>query len=159
VIDRETFDDLLPVAFDWAKAQEQFVLARGTPLTDRYLEDAGLVGVRDAARVRVLVVDRIPMPEHKELAEAARRTQIISNSSRGVTIGHGIIIRADCWGDRELIVHQLVHVAQCERCGGLEGYVQQYLSERQNCPQFTPGSFEEEARRVAHEICAAHAAA
>jgi len=152
-MNEKTFQDLLPLAFQWAKAQEDFVLARGTSLGPRYTEDALHVGVQDCARVRVLVVDRIPMPENRELADAARVGHIITEASRAVAIGHAIIIRADCWSDRELMVHQLVHVAQCERCGGLEPYLGRYLSDRHSCTDFTAGSFEEEARRTAHDLC------
>jgi hypothetical protein len=158
VIDQQTFDRLLPIAYEWAKAQEEFILARGTPLGSRHLADAERVGVQDAARVRVLVVDRIPLPDDLELAEAARQTQIITVASRGVAIGYGIIIRADAWGDRELVLHQLVHVAQCEQSGGLKPYAQRYLCNRQHSEKFSIGSMEEEARRIAHEICVADAA-
>ena len=158
MIDQETFERLLPLAYQWAKAQEQFILARGAPLGSRYTADAHRVGVRDCSRVKVLVVDRIPLPDNKELAEATRHEHLITDACRGVTIGPGIIIRADCWGDRELILHQLVHVAQCERSGGLELFLQEYLRDRRTCANFTIGSLEDEARRIAHEICAADAA-
>jgi hypothetical protein len=105
--------------------------------------------------VRVLVVDRIPLPDEPELAEAARGAQIITDASRGVALGHGIIIRADSWQNRELLLHQLVHVAQCERCGGLESFVAEYLSDRRSSPDFSVGSLEDEARGLAREICAA----
>jgi hypothetical protein len=155
VIDRQTFEQLLPLAYQWAKAEEEFILARGAALEPQQIADAELVGVRDCPRVRVLVVDRIPLPENQELAEAAQHTHIITAASRGVTIGHGIIIRADAWGDRELLLHQLVHVAQCERSGGLEPFVREYLCDRQNCAKFTIGSLEAEARGRAHELCTA----
>jgi hypothetical protein len=154
MIDQTTFDRLLPVAREWAKAQEDFILARGTPLDPRYSADAGRIGVRDSARVRLLVVDCIPLPEDKELIEAARQTQIITPACRGVALGHGIIIRADAWGDRELILHQLVHVAQCERSGGLDSWVRCYLCDRHQSDEFSVGSLEEEARRIAREMCA-----
>jgi hypothetical protein len=159
VIDQQTFQSLLPLAYQWAKAQEQFILTRGAALGQRDTDDAGLVGVQEPSRVRVLVVDRIPLPYNEALAEASRRAQIITDASRGVAIGHGIIIRDDCWGDRELLVHQLVHVAQCERSGGLEQWVKQYLGDRRGCAQFTTGALEEEARRIAREICTAEAVA
>lgn len=154
MIDQETFQTLLPVAYQWAKAQEDFVLAGGAPLTARQTEDARRAGVQDCARVRVLVVDRIPLPDHPELAGAARRTGIITHDTRCIGFGHAVIIRADCWGDRELLLHNLVHIAQCERSGGLEQWVQQYLGNRQSCANFTIGSLEDEARRIAREICA-----
>lgn len=128
------------------------ILARGTVLSASAQADAIRAGVQEADRVRVLVVDRIPLPADGKLAEASRRANIITEASRAITIGHGIMLRAECWGDRELLLHQLVHVAQCERCGGLTAFVQVYLSDRQTCPGFTLGALEEEARRVAHEL-------
>jgi hypothetical protein len=159
VLDQETFQSLLPLAYQWAKAQEEFVLARGNPLGPRHARDADLAGVQDCARVRVLVVDRIALPENPELAEASKRIGIITEDTRCVGFGHALIIRVDAWNDRELILHNLVHIAQCERCGGLEQWVLQYLGDRTSCPNFTVGAIEEEARRVAHEICCDHAAA
>ena len=159
MIDQETFESLLPLAYQWAKAQEEFVLAHGTPLRPQHMADARLVGVRDCERIRVLVVDRIPLPEGGELAEAARRTGIITGDTRCVGFGHAIIIRAEAWGDRELLLHNLVHVAQCERSGDLEQWIRQYLEDRANCATFTLGSLEEEARRTAREICAGAAPA
>ena len=158
MIDPETFKHLLPLAYDWARKEEDFILAHGSPLGERAAADAAHAGVQDPGRVRVLVVDRIPLPEHPALAEASAQTHVITDASRAVAIGYGIIVRADAWGDRELLVHQLVHVAQCERCGSLEAYVRQYLSDRRECRDFTIGSFEDEARRRAREICAEAAA-
>jgi hypothetical protein len=100
------------------------------------------------------VVDRIPMPDDKELADAARRAQIITDASKAVAIGHGIIVRADNWQNRELLLHQLVHVAQCERSGGLESFVNEYLLDRRSSRDFSLGSLEDEARTLAREICA-----
>jgi hypothetical protein len=155
VIDQEKFEQLLPFAYEWAKATEEFVLARGAPLGSRHIADARLAGVQDCSKIRVLVVDRIPLPDHPELAEAARRTGIITDDTRCVGFGHAVIIRADSWGDRELLLHNLVHIAQCERSGGLEQWVRQYLCDRRGCAKFTIGSLEDEARRLAREICAA----
>ena len=155
MIDQQKFERLAPLAYQWAKMQEAFILKHGAPLTPAQIADAQRGGVRDPSRVRVLVVDRISLPEDEELADAARRAQIITAASRGVAIGHGIIIRADCWKNRELLLHQLVHVAQCERCGGLESFVEEYLCDRRTCPDFSVGSLEDEARGLAREICAA----
>ncbi|PYL08369.1 MAG: hypothetical protein DME34_04825, partial [Verrucomicrobia bacterium] len=69
--------------------------------------------------------------------------------------GYAVIIRADAWGDRELLVHNFVHIAQCERSGGLEPWVRRYLSNRRSCAQFSLGPLEEEARGLAREICTA----
>ena len=154
MIDQKDFDRLAPLASQWAKVQEAYILQQGVSLTGAQTADARQVGVQDPARVRVLVVDRIPLPEAKELADAARQTQIMTDASRGVTIGYGIIIRADSWKNRELLLHQLVHVAQCERSGGLESFVMEYLLDRRSSRDFSVGSLEDEARRLAREICA-----
>lgn len=156
MIDREKFPLLPPLAQAWAQTQEALILKFGAPLGARQLEDARRVGVQAPELVRVLVVDRIPMPDDPELAEAARRAQVITEASRVVTIGYGILLRADSWQNRELLVHALVHVAQCERAGSLEAFVAQYLSDRASCANFSIGALEEEARRVAREICASN---
>ena len=154
MIDQKEFDRLAQLAAQWAKSQEKYILQHGVPLTADQMADARRAGVKEVARVRVLVVHRIPLPDGKELAEAARRAQIITDASRGVTIGHGIIIRADSWRDRELLLHQLVHVAQCERSGGLEKFVNEYLLDRRSSSRnFSLGSLEDEARGLARELC------
>jgi hypothetical protein len=153
MIDQEKYDSLLPRAYEWAKAQEDFVLTYGTPLGARHLEDARLAGVHDCEKIRVLVVDRIPLPDCAPLAEAARMTGIMGHDTKCVGFGHAIIIRADSWNDRELLLHNFVHIAQCERSGGLESWIGQYLGNRRTCAQFSVGSFEDEARSLARSIC------
>ena len=154
MISQKDFDRLAPLACQWALAQESYILQQGVPLTAAQTADARRAGVQDPPRVRVLVVDRIPLPENKELADAARLAQIITDASAGVTIGHGIIIRADSWNNRELLLHQFVHVAQCERSGGLESFVSEYLLNRRSSRDFSLGSLEDEARNLASELCA-----
>ena len=153
-LDQQTFQKLVPLACEWAGVQEQLVLLHGTPLTSDQTADAQRAGVEHYSRVRVLVAERIPLPENPELADAAQRTQILTEDSHGLAIGHAIVIRADRWGDRELLVHNLVHVAQCERAGGLEPWVRHYLGDRRASPIFTIGACEEEARALARKICA-----
>ncbi len=157
MLDQETFQRLLPDACEWVKAQEEFILANGVPLTERQTADAYRAGVKNCSRIRILVVDRVPLPTNPELAEAARSTQIISDKSQAVAIGYGIIMRADRWGDRELLVHNLVHVAQHERSGGLEQWVRDYLGDRRDSAKFTSGSLEKEANDVARKICVTEA--
>ena len=151
--------DLVSPALEWALTQEAFIFKYGAPLRPAQIEDAQRAGVRDIDRVRVLVVDRIPLPDDERLAEGARHAQIITEASRAVTVGRGIIVRADSWQDRELLVHALVHVAQCERSGGLETFVAEYLTDRTTCAAFSVGALEDEARGLAREICAGTLAA
>jgi hypothetical protein len=159
MIDKKDFDRLAPLACQWAKAQEATILEHGVPLSADQIADARRAGVCDPGRIRVLVVDRIPLPEDKELADAARRAQIITDASHGVAFGHGVIIRADNWPNRELMVHQFAHVAQCERSGDLETFVSEYLLDRRSSRNFSLGALEEEARTIARKICAGDRAA
>jgi|SRR5947209_12456818 len=154
-LDHETLDALLPLAYEWAKNLEEFALAHGNRLGASHTADARLAGVKDCDSVRVLVVDRIPFPENPALAEAARRVRIITDDTRCMGFGYALFIRVDAWNDRELILHNLVHIAQCERAGGLENWVHDYLCNRTTCADFTVGSLEEEARRLAHQISTA----
>jgi hypothetical protein len=153
MINHEKFERLVPVACEWVRGQQEFILACGVPLTEPQIEDARRAGVKDPSRVRVLVVDRIPLPVNPDLAEAARSTQIITHASHGLAFGYGIVIRADRWGDRELLVHNLVHVAQYENSADLESSVRGYIQDRRECTKFSVGSFEEEARSIARQIC------
>jgi hypothetical protein len=155
MIDQNEFERLAALAYQWAQQQETCVLQHGVPLAPRQVADARRAGVHDPTRVRVLVVDRIPLPDDPELADAARHAQIITDASRADAIGYGIIIRADSWQNRELLLHQLVHVAQCERAGGLGPFVTEYLFDRRSSRDFSLGALEEEARGLAREICAA----
>ena len=159
MINQNEMDLLPPLAYQWAKTQEEIVLRHGAPLGPRQLEDAERAGVQHPSRVRLLVVDRIAPPDNPQLAEAARNAQVITDASRVVTVGYGIIIRADSWQNRELLLHSLVHVAQCERSGGLENFVGRYLTDRRTCADFSVGSLEDEARGLAREILATEALA
>ncbi|MEO5719930.1 MAG: hypothetical protein ABIR71_00485 [Chthoniobacterales bacterium] len=153
MIDQEKLNRLAPLALQWAETQEALILKYGTPLRPAQVADAQRVGVKDVDRVRVLVVDRIPIPDDEEMADAARRAHVITDASPAIAVGHGIIIRADSWQNREVLVHALVHVAQCERSGGLAKFLMEYLTDRNDSADFSLGSIEDEARQLAREIC------
>ncbi len=158
VIDQDQFQRLSPLAVEWAREQEACVLRFGSPLSERQMADARIAGIAHPERVRVLAVDRIPIPKHPELAAIARSAQIITDASRGTAMGYGILLRIDSWSDREILMHQLIHVAQHERCGSLEAWVLEYLTTRRDA-RFSFGSLEDEARERARELCAASVAA
>ena len=69
--DQEKFEYLVSLASRWAKDQEELILRRGIPLAPRYLADANRVGVQKASRVKVLIVDRIPMPANAETGRSS----------------------------------------------------------------------------------------
>jgi hypothetical protein len=125
----EQFEALLPLACQWAIAQEQLILSGGAPLSQMALADAQRVGVAQPERVRILYVPEIPIPQHPALRAAAEQTQLISSLTGGLTLRYGIFIRADCAYSRPMVVHELGHTAQYERLGGFESFLRQYLFE------------------------------
>lgn len=128
-ISPEQFQCLLPLASEWAVEQEQLILQKGTGLTAAQIKDAQQIGVALPEQVRLLKVEMIPLPEHTELRAVAESTQVISPHACGVTFRYGIFIRAEYWGDRPLVVHELVHTRQYEQLGGIQPFLQQYLME------------------------------
>jgi hypothetical protein len=125
----EQFQALLPLACAWVEQQEQIILRDGVPLTPAQLTDARKIGVVHPEKVRLLAVPTVPRPEHPTLRAAADATQLISPYTAGLTLRYGIFIRVDCWGDRRLVFHELVHTAQYERLGGVQSFLRQYLFE------------------------------
>jgi hypothetical protein len=125
----EQFKMLLPLACVWAEEQEQIILRDGVPLTSDQIADAVTIGVSHPEKVRLLKVRPIPVPTHPALRAAAEATNLISPQTAGLTVRYGIFIRADCWTDRKLVFHELVHTLQYERLGGFQPFLQQYLME------------------------------
>ena len=129
MITQEQFKMLLPLACAWAEEQERVILREGVPLTLAQTTDAVKIGVAHPERVRLLSVGRVPIPEHPALRAAAEATRLISPRTGGLTLRYGVFIRSDCWSDRRLIFHELVHTLQYERLGGFQEFLQQYLHE------------------------------
>lgn len=123
------FETLLPLAAEWAAEQEQRILRNGVPLSENEIIDARIAGVREPGRVRLLKVDPIPSPSHPMLKAACDATNFVPAGPRGLTLRYGIFVRSDCWRDRALIAHELVHTAQYERLGGILPFLREYLLE------------------------------
>jgi hypothetical protein len=87
------------------------------------------------------------------LAAAARATNLINPLTHGLTFRYGIFIRADCWNQRPLVIHELVHTAQYERLGGFEGFLRPYLLECITPPGYPYGPMEQEALAAAAKLC------
>jgi hypothetical protein len=125
----EQFEELLPLAAAWAEEQEHHILASGISLTTAQLSDARAVGVTQPERVRLLVVQRIPEPQHPILRAAAEATGLLGPGTAGLSLRYGIYLRQDVATNRHTIAHELVHTAQYERCGGLANFLRLYLHE------------------------------
>lgn len=143
---------IVPLARRWVDAHEARIRAEGVPLTAGEVADAQLAGVMHPGRVRLMRVDRIPMPLGTILRWINRQARVISAETTGITFGHGIYIRDDAWGERRLVVHELVHVAQYERLGGTTAFLRAYLRECLN-DGYPNGPLEQEAIVRTREIC------
>lgn len=144
---------VLLCAVAWVRARQATILRVGAALSPEQISLARTLGVAAAERVRVMQVDVVPMPlpplPQWALA-VAHRIGLISPHIAGMTLGYGIVLRADCCGDRGLLAHELMHVAQYERLGGwggVGGFLRQYVRE---CvwPGYPRGALELEAQRA-----------
>lgn len=140
----------LPVACVWAAKHESTILRRGAALSTAEADKARTVGVAYPEKVRLLAVDIIP-PTNSLLRTMGTRLGFVSSQTIGMTLRYGIFIQKDHWGDRRLLVHELVHVAQYERFGGFRKFLVQYLQECIN-PGYPHGDLEVEAKK-AEEWC------
>ena len=123
------FKMLLPLAVTWATEQEQRIQSDGVPLSEKEIHDARAIGVQNPNRVRLLQVEAIPRPSQPQLKAACDAIDFLTPATRGLTLGFGIFIRSNCWADRLLVVHELGHVAQYERLGGILPFLRKYLFE------------------------------
>jgi hypothetical protein len=156
IVDRQTataqLEELLPLAAQWASDQKQRVLCEGVPLSKTEMADAKSIGIKNPGRVRLLRVDAIPVPAHPTLRAAAASLHFLTAAPSGLALEYGIFVRSDCWRDRALIAHELVHTAQYERLGGVVPFLQTYISQcaavgYENAP------LELEAIKTAERIC------
>jgi hypothetical protein len=154
IITPQQLETLLPLACAWAVGQERAIVQSGVALSESQLEDARRVGVANPERVRLLRVAQIPVPTAPALAAAARVTNLINPLTHGLTLRYGIFIRADCWNQRPLVVHELVHTAQYEQLGGFEGFLRPYLLECVTPPGYPYGPMEQQALATASKLCA-----
>ena len=138
---------LLPFVHVWAKRHEREILRHGSRLSMQQLEDAARVGVQEPDRVRVRVVETVPPRLPRLLRKLAARLGLGPATTAGMALGHGIYVRADQYGRRELLAHELVHTAQYERLGFgrfLKEYLRECLADGYPC-----GKLEAEATRLA----------
>jgi hypothetical protein len=85
------------------------------------MEVALRAGVQRPGDVRLLALAEIPWTDETDLREAAQEVGLIISGIGG--------LRQDSLGDRKLLAHELRHVAQHERWGGISGFLRQYLTQ------------------------------
>ncbi|SMC27856.1 hypothetical protein SAMN02745857_02997 [Andreprevotia lacus DSM 23236] len=139
---------LLPQAIAWASAREAEILASGIALTDAELDLARRVGVQAPERIRLALVERVPMPDDPMLQLAVETTELLGANTLGLTLGYGIYL---CQGARDarLVSHECRHVQQYEAAGGIAAFLPLYLQQIVR-HGYLDAPYEVDARR--HEI-------
>jgi hypothetical protein len=119
---------LLPAAVAWAEARSTEILRDGRLLAPAEVALAREVGVARPERVRVQMVDMIPMPQEPTLRRAAMYTGLLGPHVAGLTLGYGIYMVAgeEC---ARLLSHECRHVHQYEAAGSIAAFLAQYLQQ------------------------------
>jgi hypothetical protein len=120
---------LIPKASVWVEEQETFILANGIPLSEKQRLIASKIGIKNVDKIRLLQVLSIPEPEDSILKETNKVLGFISSDTLGITYQYGIYIRQDFWENESLIIHELTHILQYEKLGGIAEFLNQYIKE------------------------------
>ncbi len=145
------FENLFPLAVDWVKQQEDYILTHGFPLTEDQQIDAYLIGVKDIQKVRLWKGDQAPIPLTGDLKIAATIARLATPNTIGTSFRYGIYLHRDHADKRRLVVHELAHTMQYERLGGVENFLQQYLNECLTVG-YPNGFLEQEAKQIERKI-------
>lgn len=148
------FEQLLPLAVEWASAEEARILHEGVALSPNELADARAAGVTAPEKIRLLRAESVPLPAQPQLRAAAEAVHFLTPETRGLTLRYGIFVRWDCWQDRHLLVHEFGHTAQYERAGSIAAFLQQYLMQCLTIG-YANSPMELEVAQIADRVCAA----
>jgi hypothetical protein len=151
----EVAERYFPKAVQWVFEMQKVILERCQRLLPENRKDAEAMGIQGIDDVRILVLDRIPLPNDPELQQFAIKTGLITGETAGIAFGHGILLKDGSY-DHHLIAHELGHVMQYERFGGIRAFLIQYVKEVAFPPGFPNGPLEREASRIAVSIIQEH---
>ena len=144
---------ILPIACGWIARQERRILALGVALTSCERADAAALGVAVPARVRVLYVERVPLPADWLLRSSSVLTRMAPAHIAGLSARHGIFIRKEFRGERRLLAHELAHTRQYEQLGGIRPFLKEYLRQCLTVG-YSAASLELAAHDAAAALCA-----
>jgi hypothetical protein len=121
------------------------------PLNLDQLADADALGIENPERVRVLYVTRVPLPSEGLVRATRFLTGAAPGPTAGLAAGYGVFIDATRRHDRPLLAHELAHVRQYERCGGIRPFLREYL---ESCfvHGYAKANFELEAKSAAQKL-------
>jgi hypothetical protein len=125
---RTALPQLLPLAIAWAETQSQHVAHVGQNLSPLGLSLARAVGVVQPERIRVKLVDRLPLPEDPTLRQAAVQTGLLGPQMVGLTLDHSVFI-VQGHDTPRLLSHEFRHVYQYEVLGSINSFLPVYLEQ------------------------------
>lgn len=125
---RSILPNLLPRAIAWAETQSQYVAELGQTLNPTGLALARSVGVKHPERVRVELVDQLPLPVDPLLLQAALETGLLGPGMVGLTLGYSIFVVSGHDSPR-LLSHECRHVYQYELLGSIAEFLPVYLEQ------------------------------
>ena len=114
----------LPFGVYWVSKQEARILRDGRCLSEWETKWAHDVGVENPDKVRILPVPKVPVP----FAPILRLNGAFSGVS-GMALNYGIFLDTAHQSNPNLLVHELAHVAQYEKMGGIRGFLREYLTQ------------------------------
>jgi hypothetical protein len=119
---------IAPALARWGACHEKAILREGESLAPALLEFASELGIEFPDEIRVMKVDRIPLPVPAGLVSFARWMGLPVFAPIGMALGRGIYFLP---GHDGSLPHELVHVLQYQRLGMsrfMETYIFQCLA-------------------------------
>ena len=120
---------MAPRVVAWAEKLAAGGVAHGRAPTAAQLRIARASGVREPARIRIVVVDRIPLPDEPQLKAAALEVGLSPASALGMTVGYAVLVVRGYEDNVRLLSHEFRHVAQYEACGGIAPFLAMHLAD------------------------------
>lgn len=145
---QDLLKSLLPLITVWAETVRFFLPHCGRRLVSWELEIARKVGVRHPERIKLIMVDELPFPDHPRIRELAGQYGLGGPGMRGLTLGYGVFILEGHYSVR-ILSHECRHVAQYEEAGSVGRLLNRYLAEVME-HGYRDAPLEQDAR--AHEI-------
>ena len=136
MISPEIVRQFFPIAARWVSEMEKAILESGQQLSPQSKKDAEAIGVRRTDDVRIIGLDTLPLPSDPGLRQLAVQTGLLTDRTIGMTFGHGIVIKNGSHG-RGLIAHELAHVMQYEKLGGIEAFLKDYIKGSRFSPRLS----------------------
>jgi hypothetical protein len=140
---------MTPRVIDWAEKLAEKSLRDGIAVDAGFIGIARASGVRNPQKIRIVVVDQIPLPDDASLKVAAGSVGLAQSSAAGMTLGYAVIVHRGWERDVRLLSHEFRHVAQYEAAGGIRPFLLVHL------PQLVEFGYEDSPYEVdarAHEV-------